>query len=343
MRRTRLLLTGGLAACLVIGGGIAVAAVPDDENAITGCYDRTNGNLRIVDAEQPCRQSEARLTWNEAGTRGPAGVAGETGPQGEQGPAGPPGPVGPQGDPGADGAPGPAGPAGPQGEKGEPGPAGSGFGSLEDLAGTECRIGGSGPLGQVGVEHEADGGIELVCLPDGPELGVTLDGSGTGTVTSAPVGIDCGTDCAHRYPPGTSVTLTARPDSGSRFLGWDNGCDDDPVCTVVMEEAAQVTATFTRTATIDVYVYNAAGGLNTTGTSVVDGPGGFSCRQDGVGEQACTLSGVAVDETVTLTARSLSGDEFLRWDSGPCSGSASPTCTFAARPSETVVARFVLR
>jgi hypothetical protein len=52
----------------------------------------------------------------------------------------------------------------------------------------------------------------------------TGTGSATGTVTSAPGGIDCGRTCAHAYGRGTGVTVVARPAPGARFLGW-GGCD----------------------------------------------------------------------------------------------------------------------
>ncbi|OGP73095.1 MAG: hypothetical protein A2V86_11115 [Deltaproteobacteria bacterium RBG_16_49_23] len=77
-------------------------------------------------------------------------------------------------------------------------------------------------------------------------LNVTLAGNGTGTVTSAPVGINCPGDCTESYAPGTVVTLTAAPTVGA-FTGW-TGCT--PVvgvptqCTITMNLAANVTATF---------------------------------------------------------------------------------------------------
>ena len=39
-------------------------------------------------------------------------------------------------------------------------------------------------------------------------------GNSGGTVTSSGGGIDCGTDCQHRYPHNAVVTLTATPDPG---------------------------------------------------------------------------------------------------------------------------------
>lgn len=55
-------------------------------------------------------------------------------------------------------------------------------------------------------------------------LTVAKGGSGGGTVTSSPAGINCGTDCAEKYAPETVVTLTATPAAGSVFVGW-SGAD----------------------------------------------------------------------------------------------------------------------
>ncbi|CAN5867248.1 hypothetical protein BH18ACT6_BH18ACT6_10000 [soil metagenome] len=49
-------------------------------------------------------------------------------------------------------------------------------------------------------------------------------GTDTGTVTSSPTGINCGTDCTEAYSNGTVVTLTATPAAGSTFAGWSGAC-----------------------------------------------------------------------------------------------------------------------
>ena len=85
-------------------------------------------------------------------------------------------------------------------------------------------------------------------------LTVVKDGTGTGTVTSSPAGINCGTDCTETYNSGTSVTLTAAPSIGSIVGGWSGGgCSGTGLtCTVTMDAAKTVTVTFTLPATYTI-------------------------------------------------------------------------------------------
>jgi hypothetical protein len=47
-----------------------------------GCYQKNDGQLRIVKNASECRSSEVFVQWNEVGPQGPAGPTGATGPQG---------------------------------------------------------------------------------------------------------------------------------------------------------------------------------------------------------------------------------------------------------------------
>ncbi|MEW6331755.1 MAG: InlB B-repeat-containing protein [Pseudomonadota bacterium] len=74
---------------------------------------------------------------------------------------------------------------------------------------------------------------------------LTVGKSGSGSITSAPAGINCGTTCSASYSSGTSVTLTAGAASGYSFAGWGGACSDtSETCTVSMSAARSVTATF---------------------------------------------------------------------------------------------------
>jgi photosystem II stability/assembly factor-like uncharacterized protein len=82
---------------------------------------------------------------------------------------------------------------------------------------------------------------------NGPQytLSISKGGTGTGTVTSSPAGINCGSTCSALYNSGTSVTLTATADSGSIFSGWSGGvCSGTGTCTLTMTAATSVTANF---------------------------------------------------------------------------------------------------
>ena len=78
-------------------------------------------------------------------------------------------------------------------------------------------------------------------------LGVTLSVStvGSGAVTSSDGAINCGTVCSSNYKTSSLVTLTATPALGWAFTSW-TGCDavQNNVCTVTMNNARNVTATF---------------------------------------------------------------------------------------------------
>ncbi|HDH10830.1 MAG TPA: 6-bladed beta-propeller [Nitrospirae bacterium] len=85
----------------------------------------------------------------------------------------------------------------------------------------------------------------ITVTPPVYSLTITKTGSGSGTVTSSPAGIDCGTDCTETYDEDTVVTLSAIPDAGSYFTGWTGGgCSGSGDCTVTINADTEITATF---------------------------------------------------------------------------------------------------
>lgn len=100
---------------------------------------------------------------------------------------------------------------------------------------------------------------------------VTEAGTGSGTVSSSPIGIDCGTDCTELYSSGTMVTLTATPDNGSTFVGWSGACSGTGACTVTMDVDKSATATFTDIAlpTITITSPTSNPSYNTSSTSLI--------------------------------------------------------------------------
>ncbi len=75
-------------------------------------------------------------------------------------------------------------------------------------------------------------------------LTVSLRGQGKGAVKSAPGGIDCGSKCEADFAGGTKVTLTASAARGSRFREWGGACSGDGGCSVKMQDATSVVASF---------------------------------------------------------------------------------------------------
>jgi subtilisin family serine protease len=156
-------------------------------------------------------------------------------------------------------------------------------------------------------------------------LSVSKSGGGTGTVTSSPAGISCGTSCSAVYDNGTTVTLTAAADAGAAFTGWSGDCSGTGTCTVTMSADHSVTATFAaQPHTLSVAVGGAGGG------TVTSSPAGISCPG------TCSAS-FAGGSTVTLTATPTSGSSFSSW-SGDCSGTG--TCTVTMTADHAVSASF---
>jgi phospholipase C len=76
------------------------------------------------------------------------------------------------------------------------------------------------------------------------QLAVNSAGSGAGTLTSSPAGIDCPGSCTASFAKGTAVVLTATPDSGSTFLGWSGPCTGTATCNLTLGANTTATATF---------------------------------------------------------------------------------------------------
>ncbi|MBK7660159.1 MAG: fibronectin type III domain-containing protein [Betaproteobacteria bacterium] len=75
-------------------------------------------------------------------------------------------------------------------------------------------------------------------------LTVTKAGDGAGRVISNPAGVDCGATCAGSWTAGTQVQLSAAAGEGAFFDGWAGACSGTGPCTVTLDAARAVTATF---------------------------------------------------------------------------------------------------
>jgi hypothetical protein len=91
-------------------------------------------------------------------------------------------------------------------------------------------------------------GVSGSAKPAGPsaKLSVKKNGTGTGTVTSSPAGIACGTACTTTVATGAPVELTAQPAAGSIFAGWSGACGGGGTCALTMNAASTAIATFNK-------------------------------------------------------------------------------------------------
>ncbi len=147
---------------------------------------------------------------------------------------------------------------------------------------------------------------------------VTLAGTGGGTVTSSPTGITCPGTCSASYVDGQVVTLTASPDGQSLFTGWSGACTGSGACTVTMDQARSVTATFTLQSH-GITVTRLGNGAGT----VTSSPGGIACGTD------CSEA-YAAGTVVSLTAAASTGSTFTGWSGGGCTGTGSCVVTVTA-------------
>ena len=156
-----------------------------------------------------------------------------------------------------------------------------------------------------------------------------LPSAAGGTVTSNPVGINCGTTCStasYTYSGGT-IILTASPASGYTFSSWI-GCDwvifDE--CYVNMDSDKTVTAIFTPQYTLTVTKNIAAGG------TVTSNPVGINCGT------TCSTASYTYNPgtTVTLNYTAVSPYNIASWSGGGCYGTNSCIVTMGADTAVTL-------
>jgi len=157
------------------------------------------------------------------------------------------------------------------------------------------------------------------------KFSLTANKSGQGTVTSSQAGISCGTDCSEAYDFNSVITLTASPAAGSTFVVWSGACSGTGTCQVTMNQAQNVTATFTAIKTYSLSVSRKGLGTgNLTGNSI---DCGNNCSAD-----------YNANTVVTLTAASAADSLFTGW-SGACSGT-TPSCQVTMTQARNVTATF---
>lgn len=135
-----------------------------------------------------------------------------------------------------------------------------------------------------------------IAAPTSVNLTKAFAGTGSGTVATSVTGTSCGANCT-TFAPGTSMSLTATPASGSIFAGWSGaGCSGTGACLITLNSSQTATATF-----------NAVSSTPLTGTWV----GTWSWTGPGIsstGQVGCTFNdGGAFTINITQSGTSYSG------------------------------------
>jgi hypothetical protein len=163
-------------------------------------------------------------------------------------------------------------------------------------------------------------------------LSVTKKGTGTGTVTSSPAGINCGSECSAAFNHGTAVTLTGAPGAKTKAVAW-SGCDSvngENKCLVTMSTAKSVTATFDLEPTPEFALEITIDG---TGSGIVE------CEVEGGPAEACEAKYPEGTE-VALLPEAEPGSEFTGF-SGDCTGTGPCELTMSA--AKKVTASFKIK
>jgi YVTN family beta-propeller protein len=171
-------------------------------------------------------------------------------------------------------------------------------------------------------------------------LTVTTLGTGNGTVTDNFQQIDC-TDtlgvqsgiCSASYQPGTTVMLTATPEQPTTFGGWGGACSGTGGCTVIMNSAQSVTASFVPVPVMIPVPFTCPGGIFpcqnvTPPPAVFNCPsGGNPCRDPNAHSLALTAAQVNTAFTMTVAANEVS----MSQADGDCQFGQTPATDFDCR------------
>ncbi len=175
--------------------------------------------------------------------------------------------------------------------------------------------------------------------------GVTVSGggSGNGSVTSIPSGINCvvtagivSGSCSANFPVNTAVALTATASGLSSFSGYSGACAG-LACTITTAPGvtSSVTAAFAAPPVLTV----SAGTGSAGGGSITSSPDGVACTLSNAANSGTCNGAFAINTAVTLTQTPTNGSVFLNW-LGACSGSG--TCQLTMLQSRNVQALYRL-
>lgn len=179
---------------------------------------------------------------------------------------------------------------------------------------------------------DGDSTVDVVFEPLMHDVTVMRSGSGTGTVSSTPPGLQCGVQCSTTVVAGTIMTLTATADATSRFEAWSGAClGTDNQCVLTVDASKEVTATFVQQVPdlVNLTVHKQGEGEG----RILSPAGGIDCNGD------CNHA-FPIGTTVQLHAEAGADATFQGW-SGACNGMGS--CEIVMDGDKQVAATFAGR
>lgn len=136
---------------------------------------------------------------------------------------------------------------------------------------------------------------------------LTVSKQGQGSISGE--NLTCGTNCTAEYSEGKTITLTATPADGQKFVKWRGDCAGQTSTTTVQMDADRTcTAHFESLPTTFRLSLSKQGQGNISGENLACGT---SCSAD-----------YEKGQSVTLKATPVEGHKFVKW-SGDCSGEES--------------------
>lgn len=107
-----------------------------------------------------------------------------------------------------------------------------------------CQVANGKVDGTVGADQVTDFAVNLAFLPS-RLCRVSIITKGDGTVTSSPLGINCGSSCEADFPYGTALTLTATPKISTFPAAWKGLCEGKQgVCSITLNQSVQLGVDF---------------------------------------------------------------------------------------------------
>ena len=156
-------------------------------------------------------------------------------------------------------------------------------------------------------------------------LTISKSGTGVGTISSSPAGVDCGSMCSFAFNEGTVVSLSALAGGGSEFVSWSGGCSGSGACTLTLVADITVGAQFMQLSlALSVQKSGTGGGM------VTSAPAGIDCG-------SVCVANYPFGTAMSLTAVANTDSVFAGWNSA-CLGNGS--CDLTMDSAKFVGAQF---